>query len=70
MRARPWVCVVGVVLIASGVGLPGQSSLDYPQWRGQHRDGAASGFVEPKSWPEALTLRWKVDVGEAMPHRW
>jgi outer membrane protein assembly factor BamB len=64
MRARRWLCVVSVVLIASGVGLPGQSSLDYPQWRGQHRDGAASGFVEPKSWPEALRRRWKVDVGE------
>jgi outer membrane protein assembly factor BamB len=37
---------------------------DYPQWRGQQRDGAASGFVPPKSWPKALTRRWKVDVGE------
>jgi outer membrane protein assembly factor BamB len=64
MRARPWLCAVGAVLIASGVDLPGQSALDYPQWRGQHRDGAASGFVEPKSWPEALTRRWKVEVGE------
>jgi outer membrane protein assembly factor BamB len=64
LRARPWLCVVGTVLIASGVGLPGQSSLDYPQWRGQHLDGAASGFAEPKSWPEALTRRWKVEVGE------
>jgi outer membrane protein assembly factor BamB len=37
---------------------------DYPQWRGPLGDGAASAFVEPKSWPEALTRRWKVDVGE------
>ena len=64
MRARPLVYVVGAVLFASGVGLSGQSSLDYPQWRGQHRDGGASGSVEPRSWPEALTLRWEVDVGE------
>jgi len=38
--------------------------LDYPQWRGQHRDGAASAFVEPRVWPETLTRRWKVEVGE------
>lgn len=37
---------------------------DYPQWRGQNRDGSASGFTEPKVWPEKLTLRWKVSVGE------
>jgi outer membrane protein assembly factor BamB len=37
---------------------------DYPQWRGRDRDGAASGFQEPASWPERLTRRWKVDVGE------
>jgi outer membrane protein assembly factor BamB len=37
---------------------------DYTQWRGQNRDGAASAFVPPRAWPEQLTRRWKVDVGE------
>ena len=37
---------------------------DYPQWRGQNRDGAASGFIEPKTWPESLTQVWRVEVGE------
>jgi outer membrane protein assembly factor BamB len=37
---------------------------DYPQWRGLHRDGSASDFHEPKSWPEKLTKRWSVEVGE------
>jgi outer membrane protein assembly factor BamB len=37
---------------------------DWPQWRGPHRDGVAAGFAEPKAWPEKLTLRWKVAVGE------
>ena len=41
-----------------------QSALDYPQWRGQTRDGAASGFVEPAAWPQALKQQWKVDIGE------
>jgi outer membrane protein assembly factor BamB len=40
------------------------SPLDYPQWRGRDRDGAASGFREPASWPETLTRRWKVEIGE------
>src|SRR5262245_19471551 len=31
------------------------SPQDYPQWRGQNRDGAASEFKEPKAWPEKLT---------------
>jgi outer membrane protein assembly factor BamB len=37
---------------------------DWPQWRGPHRDGIATGFVEPKAWPEKLQLKWKVEVGE------
>ena len=36
---------------------------DYTQWRGQNRDGSASSFQAPKTWPEKLSLRWKVDVG-------
>lgn len=37
-------------------------SSDWPQWRGAGRDGAAA-FTIPTSWPETLTLKWKVDVG-------
>ena len=37
-------------------------SGDWPQWRGANRDGAAT-FVEPKSWPPQLTLKWKREVG-------
>jgi outer membrane protein assembly factor BamB len=40
------------------------SPQDYPQWRGRNRDGSASGFAEPKVWPEKLRLKWKVEVGE------
>jgi outer membrane protein assembly factor BamB len=36
---------------------------DWPQWRGPDRDGAVASFTEPKSWPERLTRKWKVDVG-------
>jgi outer membrane protein assembly factor BamB len=35
---------------------------DWPQWRGAARDGAAL-FTAPASWPDTLTLKWKVEVG-------
>lgn len=38
-------------------------STDWPQWRGPNRDGAAATTSLPQSWPERLTLKWKVDVG-------
>src|SRR5688500_11712174 len=42
---------------------PGPNRVDgWPQWRGANRDGAAT-FSVPKTWPEKLTLKWKVDVG-------
>src|SRR5262245_42999431 len=57
----------GLVLaaIACSMTVAGQPApLDYPQWRGQHRDGSASAFVEPARWPAVLTRRWRVEVGE------
>lgn len=55
----------GAVLIGcAGTAAAQSSPRDYPQWRGLNRDGAASAFSEPTSWPESLTRRWKVDVGE------
>lgn len=48
-------------------GLLGLSSLvlalDWPQWRGPHRDGAVPSFDTPTSWPSTLTEQWSVDVG-------
>src|SRR5262245_22585392 len=52
--------LLGVAVTALAQGSP----QDYPQWRGPNRDGAASGFTAPKAWPEKLTRRWKVEVGE------
>jgi outer membrane protein assembly factor BamB len=36
---------------------------DWPQWRGPNRDGTLTAFVEPKSWPDQLTRRWKIEIG-------
>lgn len=64
---KRWLALVLVYALANGfvavVGGQG-SGLDYTQWRGQHRDGAASAFAAPATWPERLTRRWGVEVGE------
>jgi outer membrane protein assembly factor BamB len=55
---------IAAMLILIGVTIAAQSrSADWPQWRGANRDGAAAAFTEPKTWPETLTQKWKVDVG-------
>jgi outer membrane protein assembly factor BamB len=56
---------VAAGLLAGSVAMSAQeAATDYPQWRGRLRDGAASSFRVPATWPEALTRRWKVEVGE------
>ena len=58
---KPFVAALVVTLmVASGSA----QTLDYPQWRGLTRDGSASAFVAPKTWPERLTREWRIDVGE------
>jgi hypothetical protein len=57
-------CVAVAVLVGPAAATMGQDSRqDYPQWRGTHRDGAASAFSKPESWPEHLKLRRRVEVG-------
>src|SRR5262245_33217483 len=45
-------------------GLAAQTrSSDWTQWRGPNRDGAIASLTPPAAWPDALTRKWKVDVG-------
>jgi outer membrane protein assembly factor BamB len=39
---------------------------DWPQWRGANRDGKATAFTPPKTWPKELTQKWKVTVGDGV----
>ena len=36
---------------------------DWPQWRGQARNGTVIGLTLPKAWPKTLKEQWKVPVG-------
>lgn len=58
--------IVGLVITCSAfAAAPGaQRAGSWTQWRGDRRDGTLTGFVEPRVWPEQLTRRWKVDVGD------
>lgn len=60
-RKHATLIVATITMVA--VTAAGQTGpFDWPQWRGPNRDGAAS-FNEPRSWPEQLSRKWKVDVG-------
>ena len=49
-----------LILICTGSML----AQDWPQWRGPNRDGKAIKFSVPEKWPEKLTPKWKIMVGE------
>src|SRR5687768_2805093 len=40
-----------------------QSPAAWPQWRGPARDGVASAFTVPATWPTQLMKRWTATVG-------
>ncbi len=53
-----WLCLwIGTIACST------LQAQNWPQWRGVHRDGKAEGFTAPATWPEALTQKWKVEVG-------
>ena len=37
---------------------------DWTQWRGAQRDGMATAFAAPQTWPKQLNQIWRVEVGE------
>lgn len=66
MRSLRLLTLTWAVCSAGGSGAAAQALApqDYPQWRGQQRDGSASAFALPTSWPDALTRQWTVQLGE------
>ncbi|HYJ94346.1 MAG TPA: PQQ-binding-like beta-propeller repeat protein, partial [Vicinamibacterales bacterium] len=56
------MCATLMVAAATATGQ--NAAQDYPQWRDKSGDGSASAFIGPSTWPDALTRRWSVEVGE------
>jgi outer membrane protein assembly factor BamB len=55
---------IAAMLICLAAAVAGRvSAQDWPQWRGANRDGKATGFKAPASWPQDLTEKWKAPVG-------
>jgi outer membrane protein assembly factor BamB len=51
-------CIFSLIMLA-----PFSFAQDWTQWRGANRDGRITSFSAPKTWPEQLKMKWKVDVG-------
>ena len=51
------------VLLVSSAIVNAQSPAAWSQWRGPARDGVASAFTVPTTWPAQLTKRWTATVG-------
>ncbi len=58
---------LALALVALAAALaPRTPAADWPQWRGPNRDARASDFKAPAKWPDALTQKWKVAVGDGV----
>lgn len=60
MVARRWLIVV------VGLAAVSLAAADWPQWRGENRDGKVSGFKAPTTWPAELKQQWDVTVGDGV----
>jgi outer membrane protein assembly factor BamB len=54
--------VLAICVVAIGASCTW--AQDWPQWRGPDRDGKATGFTAPQTWPQELKLKWSVPVGQ------
>ena len=57
---------IAVLALIGSLGVSGALAQDWPQWRGPNRDAKAADFKAPKTWPQELTQKWKVTVGEGV----
>lgn len=62
-RLKNYLCIVGCLLACA---IKPSFALDWPQWRGPARDGKASAFNAPKTWPKELIKKWSVHVGDGV----
>jgi outer membrane protein assembly factor BamB len=56
--------ISAVVLAAmTSIGQAQRPAPDVTQWRGAARDGVITSLTAPQAWPDALTERWKIEIG-------
>src|SRR5689334_1333532 len=68
---KHFLVVVSALMVAAGPAMSesrtgqqsGTTRVEWPQWRGPARDGVASSFTAPVTWPAQLTKKWQVTVG-------
>src|SRR5207244_2922990 len=65
MKHASLVALIGAATMTALVTAQ-KAGGDWPQWRGPNRDGTVATFAEPKSWPDQLTRRWKIEIGTAL----
>src|SRR3990172_878656 len=63
MRLRHRTLVIMAVLAGIAAGVGPSAGQDWTQWRGPNRDGTVVSFTAPRTWPDQLTQRWKIEVG-------
>jgi outer membrane protein assembly factor BamB len=55
-----------LLVVVASLGTSCLPAQDWPQWRGANRDARAANFKAPKTWPNELTQKWKVAVGDGV----
>jgi len=63
-RTRWDACAVALLLTVPLIVRAQNAGADWPQFRGPNRDGSVASFTEPRTWPDQLTRKWSVTVGE------
>jgi len=58
------LAVLFLTVVMTPLAAQQRAAGDWTQWRGPNRDGSAPAPSDPKAWPEKLTQKWKVEVGE------
>lgn len=64
MNRSTWMRSLAAGLLLGMIGIA--SAQDWPQWRGQNRDGKVVGFKAPATWPKELTQKWKTAIGDGV----
>jgi outer membrane protein assembly factor BamB len=53
-----------IAWLGFGLCLSTTRAADWPQWRGPNRDAQVAEFQVPAAWPQELTKKWSVSVGD------